>query len=402
MLYLGIDLHGKQMTVCGRDENGDRLLRRQVSTRPGKVSEFFEELRELSDAGYVAILEICGFHDWLVLRLKQQEACHDVLLVRPEGRSKKKTDRRDADKLSEMLWVNRGRLLAGAKAQGVRRVYFPTLDERQDRQLTAVRLRLGRRRTQTINQMRHLLRRNNLEWDRPTKSFQTQKVERWLRTLSFDATDRLEMDHLLAQWELWRRQINALEERLAQRFQQNRAAQWLATIRGVSGYMGLAIASRIGDIGRFPHGRSLANFFGLTPGSRSSGETERLGSITKEGSRVVRFLLGQLVLHVLRTDARMRTWFQRIKQRRGAKIARVAVMRRLAVIIWHMLTKQQAYVYGGMPQRTRPGLGEHPPVEPAERLTEFGLKLPQAAESEPSTGSSSLCPVSSEVPSCPA
>jgi hypothetical protein len=117
--------------------------------------------------------------------------------------------------------------------------------------------------------------------------------------------------------------------------------------------MALAIASRVGDISRFPSGRSLANFFGLTPGSRSSGETQRLGSITKEGSPQLRFLLVQLVLHVLRRDARMRAWFKRIKQRRGVKIARVAVMRRLAVIMWHMLSKQEAYRHGGAPQRTR-------------------------------------------------
>jgi hypothetical protein len=68
---------------------------------------------------------------------------------------------------------------------------------------------------------------------------------------------------------------------------------------------------------------------------------------------MVRFLLGQLVLHVLRKDAKLRRWYKGIKQRRGAKIARVAVMRRLAVILWHMLSKQEAYVYGGVPERTR-------------------------------------------------
>jgi hypothetical protein len=117
--------------------------------------------------------------------------------------------------------------------------------------------------------------------------------------------------------------------------------------------MALAIASRIGDIRRFPNPRSLANFFGLTPSSRSSGEKQRLGSITKQGSQIVRFLLGQLVLQVLRKDAKMRVWYKGIKKRRGAKIARVAVMRRLTVILWHMLSKQEPYRYGGEPERSR-------------------------------------------------
>jgi transposase len=212
---------------------------------------------------------------------------------------------------------------------------------------------LGRQRTQTLNQIHYLLRRHNLEWERPTKTFQTQKVRQWLKKLSLSETERLELDHLLEQWELWDRQIEQIEERIATRFERNPAAKLLATIIGVSCYMALAISSRIGNIARFAHGRSLANFFGLTPGSRSSGETERLGSITKEGSRHVRFLLGQLVLHVLRKDARMRTWYKRIKQRRGSKIARVAVMRRIAVIMWHMLSKNEPYRYGGMPQGSR-------------------------------------------------
>jgi hypothetical protein len=61
--------------------------------------------------------------------------------------------------------------------------------------------------------------------------------------------------------------------------------------------------------------------------------------------------LGQLVLHVLRRDPAMRAWYGRIKRRRGSKIARVAVMRRLATIIWHMVKNHEAYVIGGPPHK---------------------------------------------------
>jgi len=356
MLYIGIDLHSKQMTVCVRDEAGNVILRRQVSTRPVKVEEFLGELDVLSDGRYVVTLEVCGFHDWLVERLKADPSCAEVVLIQPEQTSKKKTDRRDASRLSEMLWVNRQRLLAGQAVRGVRRVYIPTDVERQDRQITSVRYRLGRQRTRTINRIRHILRRNNLEWERPTKGFQTKKVRQWLKTLALDETDRLEMDQLLEQWVLWDRQIEQSEERIAERFENNAAAKILATIVGVSCYMALAIASRIGDIRRFPRGRSLANFFGLTPGSRSSGEKERLGSLTKQGSRMVRFMLGQLVVHVLRKDSKLRTWYRQIKKRRGVNIARVAVMRRMTGIMSRMLTKREAYYYDGITAPRRPAL----------------------------------------------
>ena len=275
-------------------------------------------------------------------------ACRDVILIQPEKPSKKKTDRRDAAALSELLWVNRQRLADGKKVHGVRQVLFANDDDRQDRQLTATRRNLAASRTRTLNRLHFLLRKNNLEWQYPTKTFQTQKGRRWLAEVELDETDRLEMDMLLAQWELWDRQLEQVDQRLQERAERNVDARLLGTIIGMSHYMALAIACRISDISRFPSPRSLANFFGLTPGSRSSGEKERSTSITKQGSRMVRFLLGQLVVHVLRRDARMRSWYQRIKKRRGAKIARVAVMRRLCVIMWHMLKHREAYRYGGV------------------------------------------------------
>jgi hypothetical protein len=102
----------------------------------------------------------------------------------------------------------------------------------------------------------------------------------------------------------------------------------------------------------------------LTPSSRNSGEAkDRLGSITKEGSRFARFLLGQLVLHFLKKDSKMRDWYRRIKLRRGSKIARVAVMRRITTIFWHMLKYQEAYTIGGPPLRLRKPLAAGTPVE---------------------------------------
>ena len=63
--------------------------------------------------------------------------------------------------------------------------------------------------------------------------------------------------------------------------------------------------------------------------------------------------MGQLVLHFLKQDPKMRSWYRKIKVRRGSKIARVAVMRRITTIFWHMLTYREAYTIGGPPPRLR-------------------------------------------------
>jgi hypothetical protein len=98
----------------------------------------------------------------------------------------------------------------------------------------------------------------------------------------------------------------------------------------------------------------LANYFGLTPKCNNTGDAkQRLGSISKEGSALVRFVLGLMVTSVIRKDPWMRKFYRRIKVRRGAKIARVAVMRRLCTVIYHMLKHEEPYVVGGPDEVTR-------------------------------------------------
>lgn len=344
MLYLGIDLHSKQLTVNLRGEDGEVMMRRQVSTRGQEPRQFLEDVaRRAGGEGYVAILEVCGFHDWLT-ELLPQCGCRQTILIQPKERGRRKTDRRDASHLSEILWVNRQRLLAGQKVNGVRRIVPATPSEREDRRLTQLRQNAGAELTRIINAVGHILRRLNLGQHCPTKGLQTQKARRWLKTVNLSDLDRFEMDHLLDRWRELEEHLTALEERIAQRALNHPQAKLLRTVPGVGMFMSLAFAARIGSIERFATPRSLPNYWGLTPSCRNSGETtKRLGSITKEGSVLVRFLLGQLVLHVLRQDATLREWYRRIKKRRGSKIARVAVMRRLAVVFWHLLKHQEPY-----------------------------------------------------------
>ena len=147
----------------------------------------------------------------------------------------------------------------------------------------------------------------------PDQEASTRKaVRQWLQRLPLPRVDRLEMDHLLARWRCGTSSSRAVDERIAAAVRaSNAAAQLLATIVGrelLHGPGDRRRGSATSTASRRP--RSLANYWGLTPSCRTRGETARLGSITKEGSLLARFLLGQLVLHVLRRDARMRAWYQ--------------------------------------------------------------------------------------------
>ena len=346
MLYLGIDQHARQITISLRNEDGDVVQARQVSTRPSKIESFFRQLtreRLPNDEPFVAILEVCGFNDWLI-RMLQDYRCQKVILIQPDDRKKRKTDRRDAAALSELLWVNRGRLVQGKPVRGLRQIDISSTTDQENRRLTTLRKNAGRARAATINQIKQILRRHNLQWELPTKTFPTLPAIAWLKKLVLPEIDRMEMDHLLSDLEQVQQRLQELEKMIARRCSNNEAAVLLASTPGVGTYTATALACRVGRVERFPRSHSLANYWGLTPGCRNSGEKKnRTGSITKAGSSMARFLLAQMTHRVLRKDARLREWFKRIKRRRGSSIARVAVMRKLATIIWHMLTNRMTY-----------------------------------------------------------
>ncbi len=141
MLYLGIDQHARQITISLRDDHGDVLRARQVSTQPEKIQAFFAKLtRDCVQRGesFIAVLEVCGFNDWLI-RLLQDYRCHKVILIQPEERKQRKTDRRDAAALSELLWVNRERFLAGHPVRGLRQVGLASSIDQENRRLTTLR-----------------------------------------------------------------------------------------------------------------------------------------------------------------------------------------------------------------------------------------------------------------------
>lgn len=344
MQYIGIDQHKRHLTLCVRNEQGDIVLRRQVRTKWLEIDPFLEGLAESSrpEGGYVAILEVCGFNGWLIKRLEQW-GCRRVYLIAAPPQIRQKTDRRDAARLSELLWGNRDRIVAGKRLVQVSEVYQPTAEEQSARQLTRLRHRLGKNLTKVKNAIRAVLRRHNIEQDCPTKGMFTQKSLRWLIDASLPEMDRIEMNRLLEQYLVYSTQIQQADELIRARARDNKTVPLLRTLAKVGDYTALALWAHIGPIDRFGRARSLPNYFGITPGCRNSGDTDRPGSITKAGHPFIRFLLGQMVLHALRSDPGLRRWYRNIKRRRGSKIARVAVMRRLCESLWHMLNKQEPY-----------------------------------------------------------
>ncbi len=345
MFYLGIDQHAKQLTINLRDADGNAVLKRQVSTRPEKVLEFFAQLTAhcaKENTGFQAIVEVCGFNDWLIEILRNFR-CDRIVLVQPQDCSRRKTDRRDAAKLSELLWMYRHRIGSGKPINNLKIVNIPNSLQQQQRRLTNLRRDAKAAHTKSINRIKHVLRRHNLQHEMPTKTFPTKAAMAWLATIKLPPADMLELRIAIEDLELLQKRVLQLDAAIAELSVDDKDAQLIMKTCGFGLFSAVALSSRIAGIERFKRPRSLANYFGLTPGSRNSGDKERLGRITKAGSGMARWVLGQASKHILRIDPAMRTWFKKIKRKKGPGVARVAVMRRMATILWHMLSKRKTW-----------------------------------------------------------
>jgi len=105
----------------------------------------------------------------------------------------------------------------------------------------------------------------------------------------------------------------------------------------------LLIKSEIGDINRFPNKFKLVSYAGLCPSIKQSGNKEIRGHITKQGSRMLRWILIQCANVAIRHDDYLRSFYLRIKRRRGHNIAIVATARKMLVCIYFMLKRKEVY-----------------------------------------------------------
>jgi transposase len=146
------------------------------------------------------------------------------------------------------------------------------------------------------------------------------------------------------------REIAACESELRRLGADHRYVPLLLTVPGIGWLLAYTIAAEIGDIDRFPSPAKLSGYTGLCPRVYQSGESDRRGSLAKQGPRYLRWALVEAATHASRHPA-YRNRYQRTKQRlgkqRGAKVAQVDLARRLAEAIWHMLTRNQPFAPAG-------------------------------------------------------
>jgi transposase len=265
------------------------------------------------------LLAECGHELWV----------GDAARIRASVVRQQKTDTRDAEHLLDLLRTDR-----------FPRLWVPSLEERDLRQLLVHRMKLVRARTTVKNQLHALAisqgvcrkgklwsARGRAELDRlalwPWAARRRKELLEWLEQLDGSVA---ELDQ-------------AVEEAAAGRAEVER----LRTHPGVGPVVALAMVLTLGPVERFANSRKVVSYLGLNPREHSSGGRQRLGAISKQGNTMMRWLLVQAAQTAARLDPELRRTYQRLKFRRVSGVAKVAVARRLAVRLYWMLRAHLNY-----------------------------------------------------------
>lgn len=329
--FVGIDLHKQSVMVAAVD------AQQQVLLRPVRLSlaEFSAwAARQLRPTDQ-AVVEATTNAWWLVDLLQPLVA--SVVVAHPHQikfitAARVKTDRRDAMKLAKLL-----------AADLIPAVWVPPVAVRELRGLVTHRRRLVSQRSQARNRLHSLLHRQQLV--PPDGKLFAPKNRTWWHALDLPIAERLRMTqdlHLHDSLDALITEVECELARLSMTEPWASQVPFVIQIPGIGVLAAMTILAAIGDIHRFPTAKQLVGYAGLGASVHASGDTHRQGRITKEGRRELRGGMVEAAWVAVASHPHWKAEFERLAARIGTQKAIVAVARKLLVVVWHVLTYQQA------------------------------------------------------------
>jgi transposase len=322
MHSVGIDLHRKRSHVAVIDEAGEQLLSRRILNDPQTFLALLEGVGECRVA-----LEATYGWEWLADVL--QDAGYELHLAHPMrakaiASARVKTDAVDARTLAHLL---RADLLPEA--------YIAPRELRDLRDLLRHRVALTRMRSALKNRVSAVLAKNGIQ--RPYSDLFGPGGLRFLAELDLREGPRRRLDSTLALIGDFTREIDATGREIDARAHDDPYVPVLCQIRGVGRYIAMLVIAEVGDITRFATARRLCSWAGLTPTVRSSDGKARLGHISGQGSPPLRWALVEAAQRNTQGDGPLAETFERIAERRGRQIAKVAVARKILTLCFYGL-----------------------------------------------------------------
>lgn len=326
--YFGVDFHARQQTVCYCNTADGVIHCRELQHDKDDVRGFYSQF-----TGDVIIgLEASGYSTWFIELLESighQVWLGDATEIRRRARRRQKNDRRDAELLLDLLL-----------REEFPQVHRPAFASQEILRLLRYRHRLVQMRTKIKNSLQALAFSAGSA-KRATLLSQKGR-ERFLQLPMSAAMDRQRREWLcfVAAFD---ERIKELDRWLAEQAVQDERVLRLQTHPGVGLLTSLALVHSLEPVSRFEGGRKIAAYVGLEPMEYSSGDKQRFGSISKSGSRLLRYLLVEAAQTAVRRDEELKRFYLRLSHRRGVQKAKVAVARKLLIRSYVLLRDKIDY-----------------------------------------------------------
>ncbi len=328
---IGLDVH-RDFCEVAIVESGALRSAGRIATTPEQLELFAQSLARTDRVA----LEVTG-GAWEIARILEPHVAR-VVVVSPADtgirQARAKTDRLDARTLA--------RLLAAGELDAV---WSP------DEWTRVLRRRLGRReqlvraRSRSKNEIHAVLVRR-LVGRPPLSDLFGVKGREWLAGLELPLEEAETVAACMRHVEFLDAEIAAVERQIARQALDSRELRRLMTVPGVNVICAATFLAAIGDIRRFPTSRKLVGYLGLDPRVYQSGSAPaRGGRISKQGSPAARWALVEAAWSVVQQPGPLRAFYERIRARRGNKIAVVACARKLAVLFWCLLSRGEDYAH---------------------------------------------------------
>lgn len=296
-LYIGVDFHPHQQTAAWCDTETGETRTVDIAHDLEQVRKFYTSLLEPAVIGIEASTRAAWFENML-FETGHKLVVGNPVLIRKRATSRHKNDRRDAELILELLLRNE----------------FPAIWRRSpasNQILEIVRLRssLVRQRTQAYNRLQALAHNAGL----PKGRMKTASFQGLVKAAQMDEAGDLGRIHLFSLIEKLNEQIAELEIWLKAKAGPEQPVQLLQTQKGVGYLTALVTVHTLGDVTRFKKvSKQVANFVGFEPVEKSSAGKKRFGSISKAGSPLLRFQLGQAAQIAARYDVRLKSFYKRL------------------------------------------------------------------------------------------
>jgi transposase len=328
MLIIGCDYHPSWQQICWLDTETGETEEKKLEHASGEAERFYRQLPGHALVG----MESTGNCQWFVEllgSLGHELWVGDALKIRACDVRAQKHDRRDAALILKLLLEGR-----------FPRIWVPSGEEKDVRQLLIHRYKLVRIRAQVKNELQHLAMNQGITRKRKLWSKAGEKV---LRELPLKPWTSRRREDLFRIREMLNGQIDRLDCAVVEAAEKNEKAQLLMTQPGVGPITSMAFVLTMGDVARFPRGKQVASYLGLIPREYSSGGHQRFGSISKQGNRFLRMLLVEAAQVAVRCDPQMRNEYLHRCHRMAKGVAKVAAARKLAIRLYWMLRTNTGY-----------------------------------------------------------